>query len=52
MALGEDQIRFIKKNVKRLKTWKKVLGIYYKDDNVTKFAHKVATKLYGPNPEE
>ena len=52
MALGDDQIKFIKKNVKKLKSWKKVLVIYHDDDNVTRFAHKVATKLYGKQPKK
>jgi len=44
--LDKKQRIFIKKKVKSLGSKKKVLSFYKREDLVTKFAHKMAKKIY------
>ena len=44
--LDKKQKTFIEKKVKELKTIKAVEAFYNRDDAVTKYARKVATKMY------
>ena len=46
MALAQDQKDFIGNKVKELKTIEAVQSFYTKDDNVSKYAHILAEKLF------
>ena len=46
MALDEDQKEFIRCKVEELGSLESVQKFYVKEDNVTKFAHAYALKIY------
>lgn len=48
MALDQEQKDYITKRVKELGSITAVESVYRLDDNVTKFANKLAKKLFKP----
>lgn len=45
-SIPDDMKEFITKKVKKLRSIKKTKAFYNRDDNVSKFAHKEADRLF------